>query len=154
VSVTPADSTVVIEGYVRLILPGRWTKSQQTPGGPAVYRLEGRQEQITITQFGAEARMSEAEQRSTLDRLITHHKEAESKAATGELTFSPVGRGQIGQVLAARWTGFEPKSNYRFATLLLCTPVRAAVLYFEASGISETSFEGHAKAIFNRVAVQ
>jgi len=150
----PPDSTVVTEGYVRLILPGRWTKIEQAPGGPTVYRLQGHQEQITITQFSARARMSPTEQASTLDGLIAHHKEAESRAASGELTFSPVGRGQIGQVLAARWTGFESRSNYRFATLLLCSPLHAAVLYFEASGVSEAEFGGHAKAIFNRVAVE
>ena len=150
-----SKDTPIHESAFRLTLPGKWVQKPSSDPNRWVYQNEDVREQITVSlPLGSVRQLSKDEQSKTLRRLAELDRRAQTQVtdvasdAMTETTF-----GEADGVLAARFSGVRPARQYRFTSLLLCSPSTVVVFNYETTGLTEAEFETRGRTMMNSIVV-
>jgi len=147
--------TRIQESAFRLTLPGKWVQKPSSDPTRWVYQNEDGREQLTVSlPLGSIRRLSKEEQSKTLRRLAELSRRAVTQVtdvpadALSETTF-----GEADGVLAARFGGVQSARQYRFTSLLLCSPSAVTTFYYETTGLTEAEFNTRGRTMMNSIVV-
>jgi hypothetical protein len=149
----PKD-TRIQENAFRLSLPGKWVPKPSSDPTRWVYQNEDGRLQLTVSLLSFTHRMSSDEQTDTLNRVVGHHRRAQTEMPDAPaVTMTEATFAESGGVLAARYGGIETAGHRRFASLLLCNPVAVTIYYYEGLDSTEAEFEAGARTTMNSIVV-
>src|SRR5262249_39598447 len=132
---------------------GEWSRRATADGAGLVLRSSTGREQVTISVMSSSKRMDSAVQSSTLNRLLEHRRQAESRGADTAVTMTESALSETAGTHTARFSGFEPAAQRRFSCLLACGSSVAITFYYEAVGLSEQEADSRARLILDSVRV-
>lgn len=137
----PKD-TPIRENAFRLTLPGKWVQKPSSDPTRWVYQTEDGRAQLTVSLILVfNHRLSNDEQKETLDRVVDLHRRAQTKMSNAPaVTLAETTFAEINGVLGARYLGVGTAGHLRFASLLLCSPVALTTYYYEALDSTEAEF--------------
>ena len=147
--------TRIEENAFRLMLPGKWVRKPSSDPTRWVYQNEDGREQLTVSlPLGSIRQLSKEEQSKTLERLAALYRRAQTQVTEVPAdTLSETTYGEADGVLAARFGGAQPARQYRFTSLLLCSPSAVTNFYYETTGLTETEFETRGRMMMNSIVV-
>jgi hypothetical protein len=147
--------TLIQESAFRFTLLGKWVQKPSSDPTRSVYQDEDGREQLTVSlPLGSIRRLSREEQSKTLRRLAEHYRRALTQVtdvpadAMTETTFA-----EADGVLAARFSGVQSPRQYRFTSLLLCSPSTVVVFLYETTGLTEAEFDTRGRTMMNSIIV-
>jgi hypothetical protein len=134
-----------------MMLPGQWQFIQTHDESRLIYQETTGREQLTVTVFSLTPGLTEEQRKGVVERMLAKLRESEQEVRGTSAKFSPVGYGQSGDVLAARYTGNNLETGRRFASLLLCSSHTAANFYYEAFELTGEKFEERVRYMMNSI---
>lgn len=128
--------TEVREVGLSLRLPGKWVAAPS--GESIIYRSLDGQEQITLMSMTSKVEMSLAERKKTLTTLVKHHQEAERQSGSPKYHIGSPAWEERRDLSTVRYVATDPEAHLRFMTLIIASPRRVGVFFYESRADERT----------------
>jgi hypothetical protein len=150
----PMD-TRIEESAFRLTLPGKWVQRPSSAATRWVYQSEDSREQLLVSlPLGSIRELNKEEQSKTLEHLVELYRRAQTQMSEVPAdTLSETTFGEADGILAARFGGAQSARQYRFTSLLLCSPSSVTNFYYETTGLTEAEFNSRGRMMMNSIVV-
>jgi hypothetical protein len=142
------------EQSLSLKLASGWKRVARPTKDPAVFRRSLGLEQLTVTALPSPTPMDATGRFNTLASLVEDRRSAEKRGMGTRGAVGEPKKTEQGDTNSARYDGFDPESNRRFATMVTVAPSHAWVLSFEGTGLTEQEMRADSKAVFDGVTLR
>jgi len=148
------SNTQIREAYFTINLPKGWVGGSGSDPTLWQYASPKQNEQLSVSIHVSKTPISKQERLKVLNDFLAMRLKSETdQAKSKSLKISEPKKEEKGNSWVARYSGFHPETQRRFASFTVVNPKLIANFYYEALDMSEEEFEKSRKQILTGVGV-